>query len=238
MESYLDVANSGVLLGLVLIPIMLVLVQAVLFARLSIKRMRELGLGEQVKKVVVNSAIFSIIPSLPIVITLAALMVVLGRYLPWLRLSVIGSAMYESMCADMTIQGFGYGGLGDRSFTPEVFVSIAWIMSCVALSWPICNLVGLRFYDKRLKSMQQTSGFIKPASMAMFIGLMSYFAVPRFFDFKNPTGIVVSIASGGSVLLYDFIARKIKIKVLSDFAFPLAMVTGMAVAIIYTKIVA
>jgi hypothetical protein len=140
------------------------------------------------------------------------------------------------MCADITIRGFGFAGLGDTSLPVNVFVSVAWIMCSVALAWPICNLLGLRFYDKQLKKMQQTGGFIKSASIAMFIGLMSYFAVPRFLDFKNPTGIVVSIVSGGSVLLYDFIAAKIKIKVLSDFAFPLAMVTGLASAIIYSSI--
>ncbi|MDR3302696.1 MAG: DUF5058 family protein [Spirochaetaceae bacterium] len=236
MENYFELANSNVLFLLVLIPIIFALAQAICFGVLAIKRMRELGLGSQVKKVVVNSAIFSIVPSLPIVITLAALMVVLGQYLPWLRLSVIGSAMYESMCADMTIRGFGFAGLGDTSFPPQVFVSITWIMCSVALAWPICNLLGLRFYDKQLKKMQTSGGFIKRASIAMFIGLMCYFAVPRFLDFKNPTGIVVSIVSGGSVLLYDFIATKTKIKVLSDFAFPLAMITGMVSAIIYASI--
>jgi hypothetical protein len=198
--------------------------------------MQELGLGGQVKKVIVNTSLFSIIPSLPIVITLAALMVILGRYLPWLRLSVIGSAMYESMCADLTLKSFGYAGLGDGSFTPSVFVSIAWVMTGVSLVWPICNLLGLRFYDRRLKSIQKTNPFVRQATAAMFVGLMSYIAVPGFLNFKNPTGMVVSVASGGSVLLYDFIAKKTKIGVLSDFAFPLAMITGMAAAIVYTGI--
>jgi len=244
MKNFSEVANSQTFLLIVSVPIILVLCQAVLFARLSVKRMKELGLGKDVKKVIANSAIFSIIPSLPIVIGMAALSISLGSFLPWLRLSVIGSTMYETICADMALQGFGQK-FGVTEYAPDIFVSIVYVMSIVALAWPLCNLVGLRFYDKKLKSLQQTGGFIKPATVAMFIGLMCYFAVPYFFHFTreiggktvgNPTGIIVSIFSGGSVLLYDWLAQKTKIRVLGDFAFPLAMVTGMVSAIVWTSI--
>jgi hypothetical protein len=237
-QTYHAVADSTVLLGLVMIPIIFVLIQALLFARLAIRRMRELGLGGHVKKIIANSAIFSVIPSLPIVITMAALMVVLGKFLPWLRLSVIGSAMYETMCADMTIKGMGFGaGLGTPDYPANIFGAIIWVMTAVALAWPLCNLIALRFYDRKLKTLKQGgAGFMKYATGALFVGLMCYFSVPVFFNFKNPTGIVVSIVSGGSVLLYDYLAKKTNLKLLSDFAFPLAMVTGMASAIIFTQL--
>jgi hypothetical protein len=237
MNNFLSVADAHWFFFLCLIPILGVLVQAALYMRLAIRRMRELNMGGMVKKVVVNITVFSIIPSLPIVIAMAALMVTLGYYLPWLRLSVIGSAMYETMCADMTLKGLGFAGLGVASnFPVSAFVSIVFVMTCVSLSWPICNLVGLRFYDRKLKQAEQKGGFIKRLTAAMFIGLMCYFAVPKFFDFTNVTGIVTSIFAGGSVLLYDWIAKKTKTQVLSDFAFPLAMLTGMAAAIIWTQL--
>ncbi|MDR1863551.1 MAG: DUF5058 family protein [Treponema sp.] len=233
MASYLEVANAPLVFLIVLIPVVLVLSQAVVYIRLAAKRINELGMEKNtVRKVIINSAIFSIVPSLPIVITLAALMAVLGRYVPWLRLSVIGSAMYESMCADMTIKSFGYTGLGDSSISAEVFVSVVWVMSTVALAWPLCNVIGLRFYDRRLKRLQKTSGFIKPATGAMFIGLMTYYSVPRFFNFAAPTCIIVSVVAGGSAVLLDFLAKKTGIHILSDFAFPLAMVLGMVSAVI------
>jgi hypothetical protein len=71
--------------------------------------------------------------------------------------------------------------------------------------------------------------------MAMFIGLMAVIAVPRFFNYRSPAGrlgIIVCIASGIAVLLIEYIAKKLKIKALSDFAFPLAMVLGMVAAVI------
>jgi hypothetical protein len=236
MENYLDVANAPVLFVVVLIPIVLVLVQAVVFIRIGVKRVKELGMAEgTVRKVVVNSAIFSVLPSLPIVITMAALTQVLGKYVPWFRLSVIGSAMYETMCANLTIAEFGYKGLGDTSITPEVFGSVVWVMCVVAAIWPLSNLIGLRFYDKRIKKLQKTSEFVPTAAAAMFIGLMAIMSVPRFINFKTAdgrVGIIVSVVSGIIVLALEFIAKKAKIKALSDFSFPLAMISGMVAAII------
>ena len=43
-------------------------------------------------KVVKSSALFSVVPSLPIIISYMILMPVLGKFFAWLRLSVIGSA--------------------------------------------------------------------------------------------------------------------------------------------------
>ena len=54
-----------------------------------------------------SSAIFSIIPSLPIIVSYLLLVPALGRYFPWLRLSVVGSAVYETMVANMAAEAFG-----------------------------------------------------------------------------------------------------------------------------------
>jgi hypothetical protein len=198
--------------------------------------MGELGMEKgTARKVIVNSAVFSIVPSLPIVITLAALMLVFGPYIPLFRMAVVGSAMYETMVANLAITSFGYEGLGDTSITASVFISVLYIISITGMVWPLCNLIALRFYDKSLKTLQKSSGFIKPAAGAMFIGLMAIMAVPRFVNYKTEggrMGIMVCVVSGAAVLLIEFIAKKTKIKILSDFAFPLAMVLGMVAAVI------
>lgn len=235
MDNYLNLANSNILLLICLVPIICVIIQSVVCIRVAIKQSKELKMDQQlIKKVITNSAVFSILPSLPIVITMAALMPVLGKFVPWLRLSVIGSATYESMCADMTITAFGFNGLGDTSITTSVFVGVVYVMSLVALCWPLCNVIGLRFYDGAIKKAGSgsKSGFMSVAVGALFIGLMSVMGVPKFLNFSNPTGIIVTIVSGVSVLLLDFLSKKSGIKVLSEFSFPLAMILGMISAII------
>lgn len=233
MGVYLQLANSWPVFLVCLVPVVLVCVQSIRFISIARKEAKVLGMEDtKVKKVMTNSAVFSILPSLPIIITLAALMPVLGKYIPWMRLSVIGSAMYESMCADLTITTLGYGGLGDTSITPEVWVSVVWVMCIVALVWPLCNVIGLRFYDKGMKKV--SGPFMGVLAAALFIGMMAIMGVPKFLNFANPVSIVVAAVAGVSVLLLDFLAAKTKVKALSEFSFPLAMVLGMTSAIVFS----
>ncbi len=231
MGDYLQLGNSWPVFVICLIPVIIVVLQSLRFIGIARKEAKNLGMEDgKIKKVMTNSAVFSILPSLPIIITMAALMPVLGKFIPWLRLSVIGSAMYESMCADLTITSFGYAGLGDTSITTEVWVGVVWVMSLVALAWPLCNVIGLRFYDKGIKKI--SGPFIGMLAAALFMGLIAVMGVPKFLNFAEPTSIVVATVAGVSVLLLDFLAEKTKIRALSEFSFPLAMVLGMASAII------
>ncbi|WP_100066171.1 DUF5058 family protein [Miniphocaeibacter massiliensis] len=240
MKSYLDVANGNIMFILCAIPIIIVLIQSIIFIRLGIKRTKDLGMEEgTVKKLTANSIISSIVPSLPIIISLAVLMPSLGKYLPWMRLSVIGSMMYESMCADIVIKEMGYaGGLQDAAgITTAVFASVVWVMCVASIAWPLSNAIGLKTYDKKLTSMQKSGGFMVVATGALFIGLMAVMAFPRVLDIENKVGIIVIIVSGVAAILLEFISKKTKIKALSEFSFPIAMLLGMASAIVVNGMV-
>lgn len=238
MRAYLELANSNILFILCLIPIIWVMIQSVLFIRMGIKRCKEIGITTStVKKVMANSAISSIIPSLPIIISMAALMPVLGKYVPWMRLSVIGSTLYEGACAEIAANSLGFAGLSDLSITASGFVSIFLVMCVVSCVWPLCNVVALKFYDTKLKGAQSKGGFMKVAGGALFIGLFSILAVPRVFNFDSIPCIATCIVAGASALLLEYIAKKTKIKLLSDFSFPIAMVLGMVAAVITNNII-
>ncbi len=236
-NDYLSIANSNLLFFICLIPIVIVIIQSIMFLRLSRKEAKNLNIpDETIKKVIANSAIFSIVPSLPILITLAILMPVLGKFIPWLRLSVIGSAMYESMAADITIKSFGLGGLGAAELTPTVFVGIIWVMTLAILVSPVLNVVLLKSYDSKLKSFRKSGGFMAAAVGSLFIGMLAIMGVPTLFNFKNPVGIGVSVISGVVIILFDRIAKATGNKVLSEFSFPLSMVIGMVSAIFLVKL--
>ena len=94
----------AVLCGL---TILIVLLQPVIFMAAAFKRGKELNMTkEEMKEAARSSAIFSIIPSLPIIVSYLLLVPALGRYFPWLRLSVVGSAVYETMVANMAAEAF------------------------------------------------------------------------------------------------------------------------------------
>lgn len=129
-NSYSFIANSSIMAILCGAAILFVMVQSVMFYRLAKKRALELGFTSgDIKKVVKSSAIFSIIPSLPIIISYVILLPSLGKFFPWLRLSVIGSASYETMAANMAVTAYGFDGLGTSNFSPEVYGAIAWVVT-------------------------------------------------------------------------------------------------------------
>ena len=69
------VANSSLMLLLCAVPVALIAVQAVIFLVRAYKEAGNLGISKEIRgKVIVNSAVFSIIPSLPIVIIMAILL--------------------------------------------------------------------------------------------------------------------------------------------------------------------
>ena len=93
--THLDIANGSAMAILCGITILIVLLQPVLFIIAAVRRAKELNMPkEELKEAAVSSAVFSVIPSLPIIISYLILVPSLGRYFPWLRLSVVGSAVY------------------------------------------------------------------------------------------------------------------------------------------------
>ena len=231
--NYLDIANSPILFIVAAVPLLFALFQAISYWRMGSKEAKKRNFSEgTVKKVVANSALVSIIPSLPIVITLAVLMAILGKYIPWLRLSVMGSAAYESFAADLTVKAFGLGSLGGAELTPSVFVSIVWVMTLAILSGSILSVFLLKSYDKKLQAFKKKGGFLSVASGALLIGLLSILFIPYLVDFQNPVGIITAVIAGGFALLFNFLAKKTGKKALSQFSFPLGMIIGMGSSIL------
>ncbi len=232
------IANSGFMLLLCAIPIAIVLFQAIIFLIKAWREAKAIGIPvSTLKRVATNSAVFSIVPSLPIIIILSVLMPALGKYFPWLRLSVIGSAMYESMAATTTVKSFGFMNLVDSHITPSIFLSIAWVMTLGIISYPIANIIFLKRYDTTVTSLKRKGGFIEQAIGALFIGFMAVMGIPELVNYKNPVGITTIIVAGLVAIIIEKFAKKSeKGSILKDFSFPISMIVGMASAIPISKI--
>ena len=152
-KLYSHVANSSVMVVFCGLAILVVLVQAVVFFRVAWKRALELGLsGEDLMKVVKSSAVFSIVPSLPIIISYMILLPALGKFFPWLRLSVIGSATYETLAANMAVTSFGFDSLGGADFSPDIFGSLLWVVTLGVFLSSMSALL-LRKFDSKMQSV-------------------------------------------------------------------------------------
>ena len=98
--GYFDVANSPLLYLLVAAGILYIVGLSAVFLRKSWRRCLKLGISrEKLRSVARSSAVFTVVPSISIVIGLFTLSTVLGVPWPWYRLSVVGSVSYELLAA-------------------------------------------------------------------------------------------------------------------------------------------
>ena len=85
--------------------------------------------AHKLRRVVLSSASFSVLPSVGILLGVIALSGSLGIEWPWLRLSVIGALHYETLVAQGAAVQSGMLSLCASDMTPQRFVSIALLMS-------------------------------------------------------------------------------------------------------------
>jgi len=117
------------------IPVVFVVVQAVLFLKGALRAGKEVGLSqEQMKTAMKSSAITSIGPSIVVLSGMLALLVTVGAPMGWMRLSLIGSVMFESIAAGLGTAAVGVT-LGTDAMTPEALTMAVWTMILCSIGW-------------------------------------------------------------------------------------------------------
>jgi len=235
-KQYSFVANSSVMFFICGLAILVVLVQAAIFFRAAWKEAIRIGFTKaDLLKVVKSSTVFSIVPSLPIIISYMILLPALGKYFPWLRLSVIGSATYETMAANMAVTYYGFSSLGSADFSPDVFGSIMWVVTLGVFLSSMSALV-LKKYDKKMQSIttnKKSFGALVPN--IMFLGMMATLAAPYLVDVKNVVSLSTIAVSAVVMVLMDRMSKRWK--QLKEFAFSISMISGMAMACLVTSLI-
>ena len=257
----LQIANSWWMYLLGIIVVVFVLVGSLFFIYRAYKEAKANNMDLAIiKNVIFNSAIFTILPSISILIGVVALSGSLGVPLPWIRLTVIGALHYEGFAANTVIAAFQ--SLGITEITNEVFVTIAFVMTLGILTGPIYCLFGFRAYDKKVlakarneevettekvdeekKDSKPKKNFGQVLFDAVFIAMISAFLAVDIEKLSNIgqegatpmtsyTPTVVIVVTFASMFIFDIIEKKLNQKWLSSFALGLSMIIGMAVAVL------
>jgi hypothetical protein len=185
------------------------------------------------KSAIKSSAVFSIVPSIPIVISLIAIAPILGTPFSWLRLSIIGSNSYELIAAGMGAKSMGVSQLGGQGYTGQVFGNSMLIMSIGVIWGLLCCILFLKKYQKRMNHIKQKdSAWSEILINALFFGMLSVFLGDPLV--KGGITFYVLITSGVIMMLLVYIGKKAKIPWLNDFALALSMIGGMVMAVVYT----
>jgi len=130
-----------------------VLFESVVIYRKAYQRGLELGMTKtQLNETTRSSAIFSIVPSLPILIGLVTMIPLFGNVvIPWIRLSVIGSVSYETYAASQIKLAAGVSSLTENL---QVYSTAIWTMTLSILSGMIILIFFYKQYTNKLVGYQ------------------------------------------------------------------------------------
>lgn len=236
MKDYLQIANSRIffLCGAVIVGF--IVLQSLLFLKLAYKEGLRLGLSrDKLLKALRTGAVSTIVPTLAVIVALMTMVPVLGIPVPWIRLSVIGSAPYELMAAGIGAKAMGLDGLGGTGYTNQVFASSIWIM-CIGSVW---SVVLVTIFLKRIKARYSKNANDDPQwksvlTNAAFLGVFSIFIA----DPVTKGGIALVTMLSGAVIMTILALLIVKLKQgwLKEFALALSMIGAMACTVLFTNI--
>jgi len=211
---------------------------------------------ETLKKTVISSISFSILPSIGIFIGVITMAGLLGIPLPWIRLSVLGALHYELMALS-----FASEGITLTSMTIENFITIAFVMT-IAIMWgSLFTLIFFKKYQQKVISKATANGgkgFGKILFDAFFIGMISAYigdAVAKMMDYQvrviengaylldingdyvmvdrsTVVPILVMASAMSAMAFFEWLITKKKVKWLENFALSFSMLFAMTVAVL------
>lgn len=226
-----------------------IIAMSVFFIIKSFKRAKKIGMDTaKLKKAAFSSAIFSIVPSIPIVVGVGIMMTTLGLAIPWIRLTVIGALQYELIAYDQANQAILTLG-GSSS---EVLIATAvTVMTLSILSGPIFNAIAYKSYQNKLADLQKkNSNLMNTITGALLggllAGMLSAILVGGFFQIGAPTVDNAGITTYGEITLITLAASLLimggcgalmifgKQKWVQNYALPITILGSLAVAYAFT----
>ena len=236
--TLMEVMNGPLLYGLVIAGLLIIFGIALFFFRRAKKRADELGISkEQISSIIKSSIVFTIEPSISIIIGLITLTPLLGVPWPWFRLSVVGALGYELMAADLAVKGAGFQDLAAFNTSGDISVigTIMLVMSISIMAGMVFNVFFLKkVHTGVLKAGEKENPFVDLALSVLTVGIMSVF-VPVQFLTSNIHAIVLLISAATTFILTKT-SQKYGVKWMGDYVMSFALIIGMVFSVILTKV--
>ena len=243
VESFAIIYVLGAIIALTIILMSL----AFLFK--ALKRAKAIGMDRKVvTDTIKNSAIFSIVPSIPIIIGVGIMMQFVGLAIPWIRLTVIGALQYEILALDAA------GGTVIGA-TENTIATAVVVMTISIISGPLFNAIFYKKYQTKLLELQQKNerkmNAITGALLGgMLAGIMSSLIVGGFFGIGNPVTDASGITTYGEITLITLAASVVltgicgvillvgKQKWIESYTLPISILGALAVAFLFVPVFA
>lgn len=160
MQQVMDVANGGVLWTLSILIVGVVVVQALIFMRMSLRFSERFGIldAHEKRTVFTTATINSIGPAVAVFFVAISLIALVGGPVTLMRVGVIGSAVFELYAANQGAVAAG-AEIGTDSYTLSAFTASVWAMTLGGMGWLLAAFV----LTRRLGSAQATLQKRNPA---------------------------------------------------------------------------
>lgn len=231
MEGYRNIANSPVLWAITAVALGLVVLQAYLILRKSIKAGKEMGISnERMKSAFKTGFISSFGPTFVIVIGMVSLLIVVGGPTALMRLGVIGGVSYELLAAQFAAEAYGVS-LTDSVIPAEVFSTALWLMSIGCMGWIVFTAIATDKMGKFTKKMSgKSAATFSALSIGAMLGAYGYLNAGYAISMDNNT---VALFVGALTMLgIIFLYNKTHKKWLNEWSLTIAMAAGMIAATI------
>lgn len=228
--AYMEIANST-WLWLAASPVVLVvLFQAGIFLRRAWTDGKEMGLSDDQLKSGFRAGVISAIgPAVAILAGMLALIASVGGPIAWMRLSVIGSVVFELPAAEFGLTQFGYS-LGDDGITETAYANAVWTMTLGATGWLLVSAFGTPYMETvRRKIGGGKDKLIPIISSAAMLGAFAYLLTGELVAGTPETG---AVAIGGLVMLgLLHVADERDSQWMREWALGTAMIVGLFVGV-------
>ena len=237
--DYLAISNLPIFWLLAGITVVVSAVQTILYVRQANKATKECHLDPQLPKQAFKIGLISAIgPACGVFIVMVGLMSAIGGPIAWLRLSIIGAAATELSAATMGATAAGVE-LGGEGYTLSV-LAVSWFaMALNGAGWLVFTGVATPGLEKlRDKMSGGDMGWLAAMSAACSIGIFGYLNANSMVKGKSlAVGPTIAILTGALSMMA--IGRFIvpKHPKLAEYSLGIAMIVGIACAIIYETIV-
>ena len=244
MNDYVASVNAPIFFAIVAFVLIFITVMCFVFLVKSYKAGIAIGMDQKaLKKTIMSSATFTLLPSISILLGVIALSGTLGIPFSWLRLSVIGALQYELNVAEIAATNVGLSGLNLAELDMTSFVTIALVMTLGILGGVFCCIFFLKKYTNKLNSAPKVEkkdskpGFGAHATTAMFVGLCAAY-IGSYIGKAAPGGgsdfmpLIVAVIAAIAMAVFEFLIQKKDIKTLENFSLATSMLIAMAAAVV------
>lgn len=239
--DYLAISNLPIFWVLCSFTVIVSAVQAILYVRQAKKATKACNLDPQLPRQAFKIGLISAIgPACGVFIVMVGLMSAIGGPMAWLRLSIIGAAATELSAATMGATAAGVT-LGGEGYTLTV-LAVSWFaMALNGAGWLVVTGVATPALEKlRDKMSGGDMTWLGVMSAACSIGIFGYLNANQMVA-AGPSlamGPTVAVLTGAlsMMALGRFIVPKHP--KLAEYSLGIAMVIGIACAIIYDFVAA